>query len=188
MYVTVYLPFDLLFSRSFVHKPEDFPVCPKRASRLDACKPPPTLPLTLIQHPFEEGLEGTARDGLHHLGRILLYILVIPVKSVRSAVQWQKIARKKRIRYPPMEISLDHIQEEEAAIAIVLIFILGFVGVILLVEVVLWRLGVLLSSEPLQIWQVYLVVSIHIGINVGRLSLSVGPLLLISCVKAALDV
>jgi hypothetical protein len=87
-----------------------------------------------------------------------------------------------------MEISLDHIQEKEAAIAIVLIFILGFVGVILLVKVVLWRLGVLLSSEPLQIWQVYLVVSIHIGINVGRLSLSVGPLLLISCVKAALDV
>lgn len=87
-----------------------------------------------------------------------------------------------------MEISLDHIQEEEAAIAIVLIFILGFVGVILLVEVVLWRLGVLLSSEPLQMWHVCLVVSIHIGINVGRLSLSVGPLLLISCVKAALDV
>ena len=50
-----------------------------------------------------------------------------------------------------MEISLDHIQEEETAIAIILIFILGFVGVILLVEVVLWRVGVLLSSEPLQI-------------------------------------
>ena len=87
-----------------------------------------------------------------------------------------------------MEISLDHIQEEETAIAIILIFILGFVGVILLVEVVLWRVGVLLSSEPLQIWQVCLVVSIHIGINVRRLGLSVSPLLLISCVKAALDV
>jgi succinate dehydrogenase hydrophobic anchor subunit len=48
-----------------------------------------------------------------------------------------------------MEISLDYIQKEEAAIAIVLIFTLGFVGVILLVEVVLWRVGVLLSSEPL---------------------------------------
>jgi succinate dehydrogenase hydrophobic anchor subunit len=47
-----------------------------------------------------------------------------------------------------MEISLDYIQEEETAIAIVLIFILGFVGVILLVEVVLWRVGVLLSSDP----------------------------------------
>jgi hypothetical protein len=87
-----------------------------------------------------------------------------------------------------MEISLDHIQEEETAIAIVLIFILGFVGVILLVEVVLWRVGVLLSSEPVQIWQVCLVVSIHISINVRRLGLSVGLLLLIPCVKAALDV
>jgi hypothetical protein len=87
-----------------------------------------------------------------------------------------------------MEISLDHIQEEEAAIAIVLIFILGFVGVILLVEVVLWRMGVLLSSEPFQIWQVCIVVSIHISISVRRLGLSVGPLLLIPCVKAALDV
>jgi hypothetical protein len=115
-----------------------------------------------------------------------------------------------------MEISLDHIQEEETAIAIVLIFILGFVGVVLLVEVVLWRVGVLLSSdprqirlvisvnividvhrhgvsivrvsEPLQIWQVYLVVSVDIGIDVCRLGLSVGLLLLIPCVKAALDV
>ena len=48
-----------------------------------------------------------------------------------------------------MEISLNHIQEEEAAIAIVLIFILGFVWVILLVKVVFWRVGVLLSSKPL---------------------------------------
>lgn len=115
-----------------------------------------------------------------------------------------------------MEISLDHIQEEETAIAIVLIFILGFVGIVLLVEVVLWRVGVLLSSnprqiclvisvnidinvhrydvsnvrvsEPLQIWQVCLVVSVDIGINVRRLGLSVGLLLLIPCVKAALDV
>ena len=87
-----------------------------------------------------------------------------------------------------MEISLDHIQEEEAAIAIVLIFILGFVGVILLVEVVLWRVGVPLSSEPLQIWQICLVVTVDIGINVRQLSLSVGLLLLIPYVKAALDV
>jgi cytoskeletal protein RodZ len=55
--------------------------------------------------------------------------------------------------YPPMEISLNHIQEEETIIAVVLIFILGFVGVVLLVEVVLWRVGVPLSSEPLQICQ-----------------------------------
>ena len=87
-----------------------------------------------------------------------------------------------------MEISFDHIQEEEAAIAIVLIFILGFVGVILLVEVVLWRVCVLLSSEPLQIWQVCLVVSVDIGINVRRLGIDVSLLLLIPCIKAALDV
>jgi hypothetical protein len=87
MYITVYLPFDLLSSRSFIHKPEDFLICPERAGQLDACKPPPTLPLTLIQYPFEEGLEGMARDGLYHLGRILSYILIIPVKSVRLAVQ-----------------------------------------------------------------------------------------------------
>jgi hypothetical protein len=118
-----------------------------------------------------------------------------------------------------MEISLDHIQEEETTIAIVLIFILGFVGVVLLVEVILWRVGVPLSSEPLQIWQICLVipinigidvhrhgvsivrvseplqiwqvcvvVSVDIGINVRRLGLSVGLLLLIPCVKAALDV
>jgi len=87
-----------------------------------------------------------------------------------------------------MEISLNHIQEEETAIAVVLIFILGFVGVVLLVEVVLWRVGVPLSSEPLQIWQICLVVTVDIGINVRQLSLSVGLLLLIPYVKAALDV
>ena len=57
-----------------------------------------------------------------------------------------------------------------------------------MVEVVLWRMGVPLSSEPLQIWQVCLVVSVDIGINVCRLGLSVGLLLLIPGVKAALDV
>jgi len=87
-----------------------------------------------------------------------------------------------------MEISLNHIQEEETAIAVVLIFILGFVGVVLLVEVVLWRVGVPLSSKPLQIWQICLVVTVDIGINVRQLGLSVGLLLLIPYVKAALDV
>ena len=85
--MTVHLPFDLLSNRSFVHEPEDFLVYPERASRLDTCKPPPTLPLTLIQHLFEEGLEGMARDGLHHLGRILSYILAISIKRIRLAVQ-----------------------------------------------------------------------------------------------------
>jgi hypothetical protein len=86
IHLTVYLPLNLLSSRSFVHEPEDLLVYPERASRLDAYKPPPTLPLTLIQHLFKEGLKGTARDGLHHLGRILSYILTIPVKRVRSAI------------------------------------------------------------------------------------------------------
>ena len=89
--------------------------------------------------------------------------------------------------HPPMEISLDHIQEEETAIAIVLIFILGFVGVVLLVEVVLWRVSILLSSEPPQIWQVCLIVSLEIGINVRRLGLDVSLLPLILCIEAALD-
>lgn len=78
--MTVYLPFDLLSSRSFVYEPEDFPVYPERTGRLDTYKPPPTLSLTLIQHLFEEGLKGTARDSLNHLGRILSYILVIPIE------------------------------------------------------------------------------------------------------------
>jgi hypothetical protein len=43
-------------------------------------------------------------------------------------------------------------------------------------------------SEPLQIWQVCLVISIDIGIDVRRLGLGVGLLLLIPYIKAALDV
>jgi hypothetical protein len=39
-----------------------------------------------IQYPFKKGLEGTARDSLYHLGRILSYILAIPVKGVRLAI------------------------------------------------------------------------------------------------------
>ena len=110
MHVTVYLPPDLLPSRSFVHKPEDLPVCPKRAGRLDACKPPPTLPLVLVQHPFEEGLEGTARERLHRPGGILSHILAVPVHSrVRSAIRWQKTAGRRRIGYIPMELVLDHV-------------------------------------------------------------------------------
>jgi hypothetical protein len=115
-----------------------------------------------------------------------------------------------------MELSLDHIEEEETTIAVVLIFILRFVGVVLLSEVIVWGVGVLLArdprqiclvisasigidvhrqvvsivrvSEPLQIWQVCLIVSVDIGIDVRRLGLGVGLLLLIPCIKAALDV
>jgi hypothetical protein len=85
MHVTAYLSLDLLPSRSFVHEPEDLLVCPERAGRLDTGKPLPTLPLTLIQHPFEEGLESAARDGLHYPGRILSYILAILLKRVKLA-------------------------------------------------------------------------------------------------------
>jgi hypothetical protein len=87
MYMPVYLPPDLLPSRSFVHEPEDLLVCPERASRLDAYKPPPTLPLMLIQYPFEEGLKSTAREGLYHPGRVLSYIFAVPVKRVRLAIR-----------------------------------------------------------------------------------------------------
>jgi hypothetical protein len=48
MHVTVYLSLNLLSSRSFIHEPEDLLVYPERAGRLDAGKPPLTLPLTLI--------------------------------------------------------------------------------------------------------------------------------------------
>ena len=61
-----------------------------------------------------------------------------------------------------MEIPFDHIQEEETAIAIILIFILRFIEIVLLVEVVLWRVGVLFSSDPLQIC---LVNSVNISIT-----------------------
>ena len=86
---------------------------------------------------------------------------------------------------------LDHVEEEDTIIAIILIFILRFVGVILLIEVVLWRVGVVLSSDPRQICQICLVASfdiVDIGLNVRRLSIGVGFLLLILCIEAALDV
>jgi hypothetical protein len=140
MHITVYLPIRL-----FIHQPEDLPVCPECADRLDACKPPPTLPPALIQHPFKEGLESVARDSLYHLGRILLYIFAIPLERVRLTIQQQKTADEKRIGYTPMELVLDHAHKIVATIAIVLIFILRFV----LIEVVLWRVDVVLSSNPL---------------------------------------
>jgi hypothetical protein len=93
-----------------------------------------------------------------------------------------------RIGYIPIELVIDYIQEEETTIAIVLIFILGFIGVILLIEVVLWQVGILLSSDPLQIWQICLAASVDIGINVRRLGLSISPLSLILCIEAALDI
>jgi hypothetical protein len=67
---------------------------------------------------------------------------------------------------------------EESTGFIILIFILRFVRVILLLEVVLWREGVLLSSDLLQIWQVCVVVSVDISINViGSVSASVSSYL-----------
>jgi hypothetical protein len=84
-----------------------------------------------------------------------------------------------------MELSLDHVEEEGAIVAIVLIFILGLVQVILLIEVVLRRVGVVLSSDPRQIC---LVASFDIAINVRRIGIGVGPLLLALCIEAALEV
>jgi hypothetical protein len=43
-----------------------------------------------------------------------------------------------RIGYIPIKLVIDYIQEKETTITIVLIFILGFIGVILLIKVVLW--------------------------------------------------
>lgn len=100
IHITVHLPLDLLPSRSFVHEPEDLLVCPERASRLDTCKPPLTLPLTLIQYLFEEGLKSTARDSLYYLSRILSYILTIPMKSVRLANLIAENSRQKENKIP----------------------------------------------------------------------------------------
>jgi hypothetical protein len=90
-----------------------------------------------------------------------------------------------------MELRLDHVEEEDTIIAIVLVFILGFVGVILLIEVVLWQVGVVLSSDLRQICQICLICLIapfDIGINVRRLGIGVGLLLLILYIETALDV
>ena len=75
------------------------------------------------------------------------------------------MADEKRIGYTPIELVLDHVEEVGSTIFIVFIFILRFAGVVLLIEVVLWRVGVVLSCDPRQIC---LVTSIHIvdtGIN-----------------------
>ena len=45
---------------------------------------------------------------------------------------------QKDIRYTLIEICLNHTQQEETAIAIILIFVLGVFRIVLLVEVVLW--------------------------------------------------
>ena len=81
MYFLICFALNLLASRPFVYKPEDLLVYPKGASRLNAYKPSPTLPPMLIQHLFKEGLKSAASNGLYHLGRILLYIFAVPIKS-----------------------------------------------------------------------------------------------------------
>lgn len=47
---------------------------------------------------------------------------------------------------------------------------------------------ILFTSEPLQIWQACLIVSVDISINVRQLGIDVSLLLLIPCIKATLDV
>ena len=87
MHFTVHLALDVLTSHPFVDEPEDHLVCPKGVGRLDAYKPPPTLPTKLIQHPLEEGLKSAARDGLYYLVRILSYIFTVPLKRVKSTIR-----------------------------------------------------------------------------------------------------
>jgi hypothetical protein len=60
---------------------------------------------------------------------------------------------------------LKNTEEEEATIATVLVFVLRTVGAILLVEVVFWRVSVLLAGHPCQIC-----LDIDFGINVLRFS------------------
>jgi hypothetical protein len=82
-------------------------------------------------------------------------------------------------------LTLNHTQEEEATIAIVIIFVLGFIRVVLLIEVVLWREGILRSSG---LCKICLVVLMNIGINIRQLSLRLTLLVLIACIKATLGV
>jgi len=58
-------------------------------------------------------------------------------------------------------------------------------GVILLIEVVLWRVGVILPSD---LRQICLVTSVDININVRRLGVGVGLRLLILCIEVAFDI
>ena len=64
-----------------------------------------------------------------------------------------------------MELSLNHLEEEESTIAVVFIFIFGFVGVVLLIEVILWQVSVLLFSD---LRQICFAIFVNIGINVHR--------------------
>jgi hypothetical protein len=82
-------------------------------------------------------------------------------------------------------LTLNHTQEEEATIAIVIIFVLGFIRVVLLIEVVLWWEGILRSSG---LCKICLVVLMNIGINIRQLSLRLTLLVLIACIKATLGV
>jgi hypothetical protein len=97
-----------------------------------------------------------------------------------------------------MELVLDYVEKEDTTIAMALIFILKFVGVVFLIEAVLWRVGIILSSDPRQI---FLITSIDIdasinssfdivdiGINVRWLSVGVGLLLAVLCIEATFGV
>lgn len=104
-----------------------------------------------------------------------------------------------RSTYIPIELVLDHIEKEHTTIAIVLIFILRFVGVVLLIEVVLWRVGVVLSSDPRQVCLITSVDIVDIkinasfdivdiGISVCWFGVGVSFFLLVLYIEAALDV
>jgi hypothetical protein len=83
-----------------------------------------------------------------------------------------------------MELCLNHIEEDDTIVAMVLIFILG-VEVIPLTKVVLWRVGVVISSDPPQIG---LATSVAIGVNVYWFVIGISPLFLILYNEAALNV
>ena len=59
----------------------------------------------------------------------------------------KKSYAKKGIRYTLIELSLHHVQEEETIIVIVLFFIHKFIGVVPLIEVILWQVDVLISKD-----------------------------------------
>jgi len=84
MHYAVHLAQDLLAGRTLVDEAKDLPICPESVGRLDACKPPPTSPSTLIQHPIEESLEGAERDSLDHPGRVFSCIFTVSLKESQT--------------------------------------------------------------------------------------------------------
>lgn len=84
MHYAVHLAQDLLASCPLVDEAKDLSICPESVGRLDACKPPSTSPLMLIQHSIKESLEGAEKDSLNHSGRVFSCIFTVSLKESQT--------------------------------------------------------------------------------------------------------